>query len=512
MNADQAALWHRIQAHPLDDAHSPHPFSLRLAKENDWAPGYTQRAVEEYRRFAFLAVAAGHPVSPSDPVDQVWHLHLLYTRDYWEDFCGRVLRTPLHHGPARGGAAEVDKFTDWYARTRASYRRFFGEPPAEFWPEKLVHPRARRVDVTGHWILPKPRWLARLAAWRAARRPARPVAAAAAFAATLTSARGATGADYQPLDLRGPEFLQFFVTLAAVVFVAALVLRWYLRRPAALPATLEIDDYGAACLAAGRKRVVEAAVTAACARGLVELRERRMYRTAVPVPPDLPLVERAVVALARPDGTALHRLDSAASTALDAIERDLAEKGLVLHGTEKLLAVAIPAFLAALVPVFGLAKITVGLQRDRPVLFLVLLTLVTLVGAALFLRPVRRTRRGDALLRRLLDQHAALARQAALARPSEPAARSVAGLPAGATAGALPLTVGLFGLAALAGTPHSALASELELERERKAADSSGSGCSTVSSDSGGGDSGGGGGGGGDGGSGCGGCGGGGGD
>ncbi len=498
MNADQAALWQRIQAHPLDDAYASHPFSLRLAKENTWALGYTQRAVEEYRRFAFLAVAAGHPVSPSDPVDQVWHLHLLYTRDYWEVFCGRVLRAPLHHGPARGGVAEVDKFTDWYARTRASYRRFFGEPPAEFWPEALVHPRARRVDVTCHWILPKPRWLVRLAAWRPGRPVIRPAAAAAAVAATLADVRGATAGGYQPLDLRGPEFLQFFATLAVVVFAAAAILRWYLRRPADLPAQTEVDDYGAARLAGGRSRVVEAAVAAACARGLVEVRALHLHRTAAPVPPDLPLIERAVVGLARPDGTALHRLGGACGAALEAIESDLAEKGLVLQGTDKLLALAVPAFLAALVPVIGIAKIAVGLQRQRPVLFLVGLTLLAVVATALFLRPIRRSRRGDALVRRLRSQHAALAHRSADAGPASP-------LPAGAAAGTLPLAVGLFGLAALAGTPYSALAEEVKLRRPQPDGDSSGSGCSSSS----GGDSGGGGDGGG---SGCGGCGGGGGD
>jgi len=37
----------------------------------------------EYKRFAFLAVAAGHPVSPSEAVDQPG-LHLTYTENYWK--------------------------------------------------------------------------------------------------------------------------------------------------------------------------------------------------------------------------------------------------------------------------------------------------------------------------------------------------------------------------------------------------------------------------------------------
>ena len=81
MTSDQLALWQRLETHPLDDPAAALPFSLRLAQENTWPLGFTRRAVAEYRRFAFLAVAAGHPVSPPDAVDQVWHLHLLYTQD-----------------------------------------------------------------------------------------------------------------------------------------------------------------------------------------------------------------------------------------------------------------------------------------------------------------------------------------------------------------------------------------------------------------------------------------------
>ncbi|MFN7741158.1 MAG: glycine-rich domain-containing protein [Cyanobacteriota bacterium] len=58
----------------------------------------------EYRRFLFLAMQAGHPVSPSRPVDLAWHQHLLDTRSYWQEFCPRVLGRPLHHTPSRGGA------------------------------------------------------------------------------------------------------------------------------------------------------------------------------------------------------------------------------------------------------------------------------------------------------------------------------------------------------------------------------------------------------------------------
>ena len=101
MNVQQAELYQRIQAFSLDNPDSDLSFSKRLARDNGWSAEYTQRVIAEYKKFAFLAVVAGHPVTPSDQVDQAWHLHLIYTHSYWGEFCPNVLQTPLHHGPTR---------------------------------------------------------------------------------------------------------------------------------------------------------------------------------------------------------------------------------------------------------------------------------------------------------------------------------------------------------------------------------------------------------------------------
>ena len=115
----------------------------------------------KYRRFMCLAVVAGHGVTPSDQVDQVWHLHLTYTRTYWERFCPDALGTPVHHGPTRGGPQEAATYRDWYVRTLESYRRVFGEdPPVDIWPPVSVRfgedLRFERVNTTRHWIIRKP--------------------------------------------------------------------------------------------------------------------------------------------------------------------------------------------------------------------------------------------------------------------------------------------------------------------------------------------------------------------
>lgn len=185
---DQRALWDRLRAFDIDaegsvstaDASAPAdpselagappslPFRARLARENGWRAGYAARVVEEYRRFLFLAAVSGHPVTPSEAVDQAWHLHLCYTRAYWDGLCGDVLGFRLHHGPTRGGRAEAARYDAQYRATLSSYANCFGAlPPAEIWPpaERRFGRdlRWRRVWSADAWVLPKRRLLLVLA-------------------------------------------------------------------------------------------------------------------------------------------------------------------------------------------------------------------------------------------------------------------------------------------------------------------------------------------------------------
>ena len=159
----EPSLRERVEAFALDEAGVALPFTSRLAREQGWSHAYAGRVVTEYKRFVVLAMEAEHPVTPSEEVDQAWHLHLVYTRSYWQGLCREVLGRDLHHEPTNGGGAETAKFIDWYARTLESYRKLFGEePPDDIWPAPerrfAESPKARWVDATKFWLLPKPKW------------------------------------------------------------------------------------------------------------------------------------------------------------------------------------------------------------------------------------------------------------------------------------------------------------------------------------------------------------------
>lgn len=172
MNDRQQDVLKQLTQFRIDDDSKGRPdltFTQRLARENRWSVAYAERVVDEYKRFVFLASFAGHPVTPSDQVDQAWHLHMTYTRSYWDRLCGQVLGKPLHHNPTRGGAGEDAKFNDWYARTKGTYFLTFGaEPPADIWPssDERFDPRQRwvRVNSANIWMLPRPRLAKALAA------------------------------------------------------------------------------------------------------------------------------------------------------------------------------------------------------------------------------------------------------------------------------------------------------------------------------------------------------------
>ncbi|HEY9762395.1 MAG TPA: hypothetical protein V6D07_07715 [Trichocoleus sp.] len=167
MSSQQLELYNRILMFEIDELDVSFPFSKRLARDHGWSLTYTQRVIEEYKKFLFLASEAGHSVTPSDAVDQAWHLHLTYTHSYWDDLCGQVLQKPLHHHPTKGGSSQREFFGDCYQKTLNSYEEFFGyPPPSDIWQPSTIRfaqvGQFRQVNVQDFWFMPKPSRIFRL--------------------------------------------------------------------------------------------------------------------------------------------------------------------------------------------------------------------------------------------------------------------------------------------------------------------------------------------------------------
>lgn len=444
LKSKQTELWRQIAAFPLDDPAASLPFTARLARENRWPLPFARRVADEYRRFLFLARLAGHPVTPSDQVDQAWHLHLLDSESYWEDLCRGVLGRPLHHGPTRGGAHESTKFHDWYARTLDSYRRLFGEaPPADIWPAPADRfgrdLRFARINLATHWVLPRPTTLlraptARLRSARAAignaprpsphpaSRLARPSLAVLAVALVVLVGCRAAQAPVPPLprpdpaSMSGREFLAMFAPLTVAAVIASVMLRRRLGTQENRVADPEFDDqaeavkdpskldpYALILLAhgPGRTAPAQAALARLVDEGLLTFDETEKRLSRGPTRTDRPLhpIEQEVLAAARDRPASAIVQATAQWSAVEGIEDQLRAMGWIQSMARARAMRLYPILLLGAAGLLGLWRIDLGLERGRPIGFLVLLCLVLLASAAIHLaaRPWR-TPRGRALI------------------------------------------------------------------------------------------------------------------
>lgn len=417
--------WQRIQQHPIGTSPATAGLPERIAREHNWSLTYTLRAIEAYRRFCLLAVDRQAGASPSHPVDAVWHAHLLYTTDYWNVFCATALGFPLHHVPNSGAPGEGARLNNTYEQTLSRYNELFGHPaPADLWPppntpsSPIVH-----LERSKYWILPKlPKSVLALLAivvlilialLSAGAGPAHITAHEVAPAQAL--------ADLSIFDFSGPTFLSFYVFAYLAVFTVCHIIRHSAATPHnPTPADFTPDPYDAAYLAGGRKLALSAALTSLVARtevisklyGYFELpklaREKRQFHP----------LESAILSTIESRSLPFRQIYERTAAAMSSFRLDLVDHGLVPDLGKELSYRAMAVLLSLSVPAIGLIKIFIGLSRDKPVSYLIALTLLTaIISLVTFTRPVRTTTTGRRLLASLRAKvsRADITRQAKLA-------------------------------------------------------------------------------------------------
>lgn len=144
------ALWNRLQEFSLDIPNVDFPFSKKLAKEENWSADFTKKVIEEYKKFVYLCCVLPNGASPSEIVDKVWHMHLIYTQNYWEEFCPDILKRKLHHHPSKGGFTEKDKHQNWFSETLKHYKEIFNQDaPEDIWNMTIKKPQHKKSWLKG---------------------------------------------------------------------------------------------------------------------------------------------------------------------------------------------------------------------------------------------------------------------------------------------------------------------------------------------------------------------------
>lgn len=98
----------------------------------DWPEDKRRWALQRYEKFLRLAALhPGVPLAPTRDIDELWHLHMLSPRAYFED-CRRLLGRVLDHDGGFGKEpGEIPILQASFERTAALWLEAFGEAYVE---------------------------------------------------------------------------------------------------------------------------------------------------------------------------------------------------------------------------------------------------------------------------------------------------------------------------------------------------------------------------------------------
>jgi hypothetical protein len=133
-------VWRALQNAVRQSLTKLDSWDLDFVRERLLRKGYDQfhasDLVQEYRHYlALLVLSPGRSHTLAGPVDQVWHEHILHTREY-DHFCYSVFGRFVHHSPS--SLDDSPKTGGAYLDTVEELRLFFTDFAAHAWPDQSV--------------------------------------------------------------------------------------------------------------------------------------------------------------------------------------------------------------------------------------------------------------------------------------------------------------------------------------------------------------------------------------
>jgi hypothetical protein len=129
---EQSAALARLWAHDLSFVRD------RVVREGVMPRAVVEQAELEYRKFMALSIVDDEEHAMFSPeVDEFWHAHLMFTRDYAQ-FCDSVFQRFIHHEPLREDerGEDLDPGPEWQQFVRA-YAPLFGSPSFLWGPDRM---------------------------------------------------------------------------------------------------------------------------------------------------------------------------------------------------------------------------------------------------------------------------------------------------------------------------------------------------------------------------------------
>lgn len=387
LSSTHQQLWNNIASFSLDEPSASFPFSQKLAQQQGWSVAYTERVIAEYKRFIFLCCISPNGASPSEEVDDVWHLHLTYTENYWKKFCADTLGRDIHHHPSRGGSQEKEKHQQWYADTLALYEQTFSEkPPADIWPPPATEkPEAvPPLPAEPAYPLHQAYWLGLL---------------------LLPVAVLLIHGQFNPYRLDGPQFVWFYGTCIVVLLCFfQLVAGWRTEFAESLIQLFGERRWTAFQLARyvhSQRKAIETAVVDLASRKLLlpapGYRFEWMGEKAIASGENNPVAIEMAKRYSNHEGLMMQQINSCYNE-LGTFDADLQQ----IRQRFSWISTLFIWVLAAAIGILGFTRILQGLSHGKPVGYLLILMIVAAFGVVVLWQ---RCREAAALKRAFKDLH-----------------------------------------------------------------------------------------------------------
>jgi uncharacterized protein (TIGR04222 family) len=211
-----------------------------------------------------------------------------------------------------------------------------------------------------------------------------------------------------PLDWSGPSFLAFYVPLLVLAFLGSFRWRRALDQPATPPSPQELDlSPELVAVLDGHKSAVCSAVAALVHEGCLRSEGRRLS-VAGPLPAQASDLTRAVYRAVEAEARSLdvEALRARVKPEIERVEDVLRERGFFRPRAQHRRYLGLPWLVLLGTVGLGGAKLSVGLERDKPVGILCLLMLLVPVWAlGLLVANWPLTPRGRSALEMLRKKH-----------------------------------------------------------------------------------------------------------